>query len=361
MISKDKPAISRKAARKLRECMACWADDVKAFRAKHRANVFRRTELLYAIPSALLNAIQEETPNLLTSQEAAFEQDWAKLCTRHHALGVFHGRPVTWSLLNRPGIPIFSEDQFRKLGWDRYIKLDDAQQALCACSDLLDPLCVRSIAYVGWLLTYPLFLTERDLLRDRWASAIKLLGEIPAYPVQAAEELSKSRRPRNGIDVFPAISADFNAFYERWLLQRMPTWDLPEPCGANLTGEQLPCDRPPLVSKFMINVPNTMRLPANSPLQKTLEDIQRHQTPEHLRPWLDVQDQKNSDGLRYGRFGNIFRLAFYRDTVLSGRYGNRIAGHVEELDESFAIFLHVGIDSVKKLRLQMAALRTPRA
>jgi hypothetical protein len=102
-------------------------------------------------------------------------------------------------------------------------------------------------------------------------------------------------------------------------------------------------------------------LPARYPIQNAIESIQRDQTPEHLADWLAVQDQQHRAGLRYARFRQMFLVGYYRDTVLASRYYDRFAGNIENLDRAFASFLGVGEDAVKKIRLQMNALRNQRS
>jgi hypothetical protein len=111
------------------------------------------------------------------------------------------------------------------------------------------------------------------------------------------------------------------------------------------------------MAKFTLDVPTMMHLPAHFPLGEILAEKLRQQLPDHLRSWQDVLDQRHQDGLRHSRFGNIFRMAFYRDAVMASRYGERLPGRVEIIDEIFGDFLGVGGDSVKKLRLKMAKLR----
>ena len=110
-----------------------------------------------------------------------------------------------------------------------------------------------------------------------------------------------------------------------------------------------------------LSVPNILHLPARYPIQSILDEIQREETPEHLRPWLKVQNQENTDGLGHGRFGTIFQIAFFRDTVLASRYRDRFTGHVEPLDVAFAAYLNLSLDSIKKIRLQANRLRSNRS
>ncbi len=356
MAAKKKPVISRSDYRNLCTSISCWNDDVERFKASHGAEILN-SELVYPLPHDLIVAVHEKISSWFSDAELAAEKNLTDLCKAHHAIGIFHGRPATYPLFNRPEVPWLSEELFQRLGWGEYFTIQQARRGFRLCFEQLDPLWERLLAYVGWLLTNPAFLAERDRLRARWENAIQILRAIPAYPVRVAEEKTQSRRPRDGEDALADFVSDFNSFFERWQLQRLPTWDLPEPCGANLTGEQLPSNSSSSVGRFTISIPATLRLPAHFPLQKVLEEHQRQQTPEHLRAWMIVQNQQHKDGLNNRRFEHMFQLAFFRDTVLASRYRDRFDGNVTRIDQAFADFLSLGVDSIKKLRLMMAALR----
>lgn len=339
--------------------LACSHCDLNQFDDRHRGHPFCLANPLYALPDDLLIAVNQNAPGWLSTEEISFERDLAAFCKRHHAVGIFHDRPVLYFLKNRERAPTITPEQFAQLGWDRFMTLGQAQNGIDSCLDLMDPVLLRVQGYVGWLLTNPQFIAERDQLRNDWDRAVAALGAIPAYPVRVVDDPNVVQPPSGADDVTNTFVSDFNMFYERWTLQSLVTWDLPMPLGANLTGHrhQLPTAIPESVGRFTIDIPSTLRLPANFPLHSLLEVVQRQQTPAHLRPWLDAQDQMHEEGLRHGRFGHMFDLAFYRDTVLAGRYLERFQGSVAKLDEAFASFMGLGVDSVKKLRLKMANLR----
>jgi hypothetical protein len=339
-----------------------WHGDVAVFDAMHRGHPFRSIEPLYALPSDLLKSIQNFVPKWLSAAEIAFEETLANLVARHYSFGMFCGMPVKSFLLNRTPKPIISEDQFRLAGWDRYnMTLEDVLRAVPLADERFDPIYEQLQAYVGWLLTNQQFLAERDRLRSRWEQLV--MGSIPAYPVRIADEPDEPQSmppPQGGKDVTKNMVSEFNAFYERWQIRRLVTWDLPEPFEVNLSGCPTPGGCQPENSKFGFDLTPILRLPARYPLQQILADIQHQETPEHLRPWLDAQDRMHDDGLRHGRFGHFFEIVFFRDTVLASRYQDRFSGHVELLDYAFADFLGFGSDSVKKLRLKANALRSSR-
>jgi hypothetical protein len=151
---------------------------------------------------------------------------------------------------------------------------------------------------------------------------------------------------------------DFNSFYDRWQLQGLATWNLPQPRGANLSGIPWPASVASSATMVSMQVSPILPLPGDYPIRAMFEEAQRAQTPEHLQGWLQVQKQQHAGDLRYLRFRRMFLLDFYRDTVLAERYGNRFAGQLELLDRAFGRYLgNLSADSVKKLRIQMQALR----
>jgi hypothetical protein len=335
-----------------------WHGDVALFDAVHQGHPCRSIEPLYALPADLLDSIQTMMPKWLTGPEIAFEQALTNLVARHFAFGIFCEMPVKSFLVNRTPKPIISADQFRKAGWDRYMTEGDLRRILRLADERFDPIYEQLQAYVGWLLTNRQFLVERDRLRSRWERLV--LGAIPVYPVRVAADPASMPPHEGGKDVTEEMVSDFKAFYERWQIRRLVTWDLPEPFGVNLGGCSMPDDFQPGQGKITFDLTPIMRLPAHYPLKSILADIQRQQTPEHLRHWLDAQDRMHDDGLRHGRFGHFFQIVFYRDTVLAGRYQDRFSGHIDLLDGVFADFLGLGPDSVKKLRLRANALRSNR-
>jgi hypothetical protein len=147
---------------------------------------------------------------------------------------------------------------------------------------------------------------------------------------------------------------DLRAFYDRWVVLGFPTWDLPKPRGGNVAG-------PPELSKLagvaaepLVQVSPVVRLSPRYPMQAMLKSAAGAKATDHLAEWNHVQNQQQTDNLRYRRFSQIFQLRFYRDVVLASRYSQRFQGHVGPLDEVFGKFLG-GEDAVKKLRIYVNA------
>ncbi len=236
--------------------------------------------------------------------------------------------------------------------------LQEANRSMQAACARLDPMQEQTAAYVGWLLTNSLFLAERDAMRLRWADAIQHLESFPPWPVSASPDAATpkahKRKSKNLVDEFVA---DWKAFLARWELQTMATWDLPEPNGSNLSGLALPSSVAQPPNRITLELSPVSRMPGSFSLGQLQEEIQRHQTPPHLQPWLDVLNQQHGAGLRFQRLGHLFELVFYRDTVLASRYADRFKMNVGQLDKFFAAAWSRDVDSVKKLRLHIGKLR----
>lgn len=335
-----------------------WTDDWRAFVFRHSKHPGIQIDPLYPLPLDLLLALDRHLRDWLTPDEMAWEQDLQRLCQRHHAVGIIHGRLALDLSLHRPAVPALSEDLFKKLGWDCFWTPTQARRRVATALERIDPLVERLDAYRGWLVTNPTFLSELEVLRTQWQKAVVSLGHIPCHPVQVATDL-KPRRSRKGCDVTEAFAQDFNHFYDRWELHSLATWDLPQPRGFNLSGDPLP-PSPGSATPITLQVSPILSLPGNYPIRTIVEEAQRSQAPAHLHGWCQVQRQQHANDLGFQRFRRIFLLYFYRDTVLASRYGQRFAGHVESLDRVFGDYLgqgQLGEDSIKKLRQQMAALR----
>lgn len=273
-----------------------WDTDVERFDDEHSTNPYRQLDPLYALPATLLAAIRQELPAWLAPDEIKFETDLARLCARHHAVGIFHGRDVAYPLINRPENTQL-EGLFRRpeVDWSKHLDLEQFRKSLRVGFGNLDPLVEQSIGYIGWLLSNPMFLSERDRLRDRSSQIVKKLGAIPKY----LKTTRKEKPLRNdGKEIRAKFDNAFNTFFSRWQLEGFATWDLPRPCGANLTGHDVPSDRPPSVARLSFELPSTIRLPSHYPIQNAIEVIQRDKAPDHLADWIAVQDQEDRDGLR---------------------------------------------------------------
>jgi hypothetical protein len=330
-----------------------WHRDLQLLYARHRRNAHIRLDPLYALPRDLVECLTTALPDWLSPAEVLLEKDLHALCELHQALGIFHALPMADSGLTRPPAPVFSENLLRELGWDRFWTLEKAEHLVELGLGRMDPLIERLDAYRGWLVTNRLFQNELQALRKRWGPLVSYLGRIRSYPVKMLAS-PKGRRPRNVRNKTEELVRAFDRFFERWDLQGLATWDLPATHGADFSGLSRVC----LPASISLQIPISLALPASYPLRAIVEEAQCARMPAHLQGWLRIVRQQHTGDLRFLRLGRMFLLHYYRDTALASRYGDRFARHVEALDRAFGQFLGgLSSDSIKKLRLQMDALR----
>jgi hypothetical protein len=330
---------------------------LRNLRAKYPQSPFSRLNPLYALPAELLAILAAKLPHWFRAEEVNFEADLLVLCQRHNCLGLWHESWIIDASLSRPPAPLLPPSFFQQPGWDQPGTPGRAQYLMKTALGLVDPLHLRLDAYRGWLATNPLYCAEVQALKDRWGPVIDQLGYIPRSPVKISPG-PVGRKPRGARDVTDCFVDDFNTLYDRWELSGLATWDLPQPRGANVGGPPLPASITCPPTTVSLQLSPVLSLPANYPLHALIADAQQAHRPDHLRDWFQVVDQQHAGDLRFVRLRRMFLLDFYRDRVLASRYHDRLKGHVTALDEALGQFLdNVSGDSIKKLRLHMAALR----
>ncbi len=248
--------------------------------------------------------------------------------------GVAGGKPVSYGWLTM-GTQSDGQSEpltlatLKWLGWDQYWTLATANRLLNYGADRTEPLRRQLQAILGWLITNPTFVSQ---VAEFEAREENLLA--------AGKSLEDDKE----------LLAAFIEFCAEWQLDGMATWDLPIPCGVNLSGLTIPLgnrDEP-----INLTFPATVRLPARFPLGDLMKELRRDTLSNRLAGWREVLDPNGGDGKGLRRYRQILPLHFYRNVVLQSRYRDRILGHVELLDVAFADFFgDIGEDSVKKLRL----------
>ncbi len=282
---------------------------------------------LYAIPHALLEAIERRMAGWISPSEMEFEKGLTDLCGQHHGVGIVPGKVISCMLLPSEEPSALSREIFEKMGWDGAWTFQQARRLLATGRQRGVIVQDQLIAYAGWLMTEPAFVEDVEALKARNPASFD--------PTAADEELIKA-------------SEDFTRFRDRWQLAGMASWDLPLPQGPNLTGVPFPESVTAREQMSEIQLPATMRLPARFPLREMLGEMQRDSPLEHLAGWQQILDRQE-----HQRFERMLPLHFYRHIVLPSRYGDRIKRHVEGLDEAFGdYFGKVSGDSIKKLRLE---------
>ena len=145
----------------------------------------------------------------------------------------------------------------------------------------------------------------------------------------------------------PSEPEPFLAFYARWGLERLLTWDLPAPMYPELHGFTTHGTHTLAVAGVNVFVPWSLLRDGWLTIQDLAKHFKTVKNPEHLQDWLTGQSD-----LGYARYRNVLILYRYWHLVLVARYSDRLKGNTERLDRAFAEYVGLGEESIKKLRIK---------
>lgn len=224
------------------------------------------TKPYYAIPEVILEELRSCKSMRISDQEYEGELLFTSICAEHSAVGVLGGELVRCGFITRKslGCVKVTEKVIKEFGWDQYgLTAEKCNENLKAIAPYLERINARLAAYSGWLLTNPVFLKERDLLRKTIEDSgieivFPLKSEIHGHEADFNRELQnftikwglpqhETREARiallelykktiapeahNSTAVKATEKIRISDFLARWGLRQMVTWDLPEPQG----------------------------------------------------------------------------------------------------------------------------------
>jgi hypothetical protein len=300
-----------------------------AFRTRHDGHRFLEPGTpLYVIDPQLKNLIRREIPRFFTSRDSAFENDLAETVSvgfvDERAIGLKRINPALDARMKQSSgqIEEMLAEEYEKQGVKRsLIKLFDVKRA-----DHVADIEHRQRGFLGWLVTNPDYWNEVAKLRGKWEAVVRKCG-FTRLKIWLLHGLDDDRWPMDCVE-------DFRAFYLRWNLQTMTTWELPVPIQYDL-GDGLQSEPDLQQAGLVMFLP--WYLLAGEPFD-VREALRYHSlvlTPGHLQ-------QKNLKGnVRRRELGDISYAHIhylYRNLilVLLRRYGPECKGRLEKLDEMFA-------------------------
>ena len=294
--------------------------------------------VIYGLPELLIEALNKKSKGLLTDAELDFELRLHDSLGERYAVGFDDGRPIHSSLFEERSAVLVSPEDFEALGWEKSgLTLEGVNCAAEEIENRALPFHEQLVAYAGWLLTNPQFIQELALLREQEAQFI------------AAESSAVAEN----------IVRQMNDFLARWQLANMTTWDLPEPQGPNLSGTTFPESARRGADGIPLEFTMTTKLPARFPIRDLLAEIRQHDAGAHLADWQQVLSTEKTQGPGIIGYGRTLHIRFFRDTVLSSRYGERFVGRHEDLDRAFGDYLGVSSKSIKALRVEISRRLRP--
>jgi hypothetical protein len=331
---------------------AVWQE----FSGRHAGHRFLGLDPLYALTVPIIDAIQAELPDFFTGPDELFERDLART-----ASVFFHGRaqgfgeryrqadPETGLTLEQrhersaQAIDEMLTEELRRDGLsDAEIHVHFEQRA--AERQVVD---ARQEAYVGWLVSNPDFRAEVADLRASWEEVVRERGVFPAYP----------RWPDTGRVRGPGVPDDFHAdcyaFYERWGLYWMATWDWPAPMEPDLA-VGFPGDVEALsAAGVVLFVPWYLLRGEKLQLQAVVQRARTACGAAHLRGWLHRPREPKRDEKGDTRFAWLAWIYRFHELALRGRYGPPSRGQTQRLDIALGKVLHRDPDTVRKARLEL--------
>jgi hypothetical protein len=189
-----------------------------------------RHDVIYALPEPAIHRLSfcgPERPALLDDRQAAAERDFAGLCRKMQAIGLAGGKFLQQTPFE-PHCRVNLEGAFSSYGAGPMAEL----------SAILDGMSVevaeRQMAYIGWLLTEPMFLRERDHLRELWLQFPA--GRRPSLPLRRPWkdwDVPTGRRdvPEPGDVPAQEFGVALVRLLHKWQLMYLATWDVPVPQG----------------------------------------------------------------------------------------------------------------------------------
>jgi hypothetical protein len=275
----------------------------------------------------------------------AAERDFARLCDRHHAIGVCNSRFIRYSLL-RPPLPWPpSQDLnvFLQLGWTK--------SDIACVRNLSDPTAKinqRLRASAGRVISMPAFLAAKARIHDLWQ---ELPPQIqPGLPLARSVKLAAT----SGMEIEPApdlmseFIAEFDRFCDEWHLLGMTTWLLPHVRGPHWVPEIAPEDA---LRRGDLTVTTPWHFPvlAEDGLGRVLEAEHRRQAAER-----GVEDTDS-----WQTYANLLDVYFW-ENVLLPRYSKqqRAKQFRTQMEMVQADILGLSVGRVQKLHKWLRALQS---
>jgi hypothetical protein len=381
----------------------------QAFAARHAQMPFLSQDPLYTLRENVIDSVLEYVPTFFTDEQKNFERDLART-SRH---GFFLRRPIfgpggdpfahstadtpdgppaplagdVESLLRTPGLTI---DQFLEQhdvlpglaveGEDRLApvlrpewfvpgKLEEAvralqellaklrqargrpqrmvEKAMLAEEKERELLRWRQEAYAGWLVTNPRYRRELEALREEWEETVVVLGGFPNRGSVVQGRTRAPSRSRAG-----QCETALQAFYGRWGLEALLTWELPFPLSATVDIVLDPARRLGSGEGITVELPWPLVRGSQLDLRAALRRLRFESAPEHVRDWVCREGDDGPSGET--TYHHLF--SFYRTLhlVLFRRYPAECKGRIAKLDRAVAEILGRDVELVRKLRQQLA-------
>jgi hypothetical protein len=318
--------------------------------AFERANTkwFREIEqaqAAYALPPQTTEYLR--ISGTLPEAAVRLEQAFWSICAQSNAHGVFAGVPFSSPFLSeRLPLPLSGQLASIGLSEDQIAAILEAERKAASTHERLK-------GYLGWLLTEPVFLQERDQLRDSWVGLPeKLPGELRlAASVTLGQPMPDSAPVDDQVRRF---QTSLDAFLRKWSLVQLTTWDLPLPQGPQIPSP-LPSNSP--ASNFDAI---WAAIPLHYPLRNDDGFLDAVQSEQLALAEIKGIDRSAAGLSHHGRYATMFAVQHW-ERVLSHRLAlHKTKGAVTIIIAALATQLGISEDEIRKLRKMISLCRRGR-
>jgi hypothetical protein len=333
------------------------------FARRHAGSPFLELDPLYTLTEEIINEISEHIPSFFTTKQLRFERDLIRTASfgfyQRRALGLPPGTRRSGKL-TRPSWEKRHARTARAI--NEMLRVEMRRDGLTEAEisehfqksrDQRKVIDTRKEAYAGWLIVNRPFRAEIKALRRKWATVMQRVGRFPVYPrwLLSDEEYDQ--------DLPQKFRDDFLAFYRRWGLDRMLTWDWPVPMEPDLVGGIIKDLDLLTDTGLVLFVPWYALRGEKVNLQEVVQLARMSAVPAHLRDWFRKRSGRKGDELGDIRYERLRWLYRYHELALVPRYSAACRRQMQKLDAALACLLGRKEDVVKKLRLQLKrALRS---
>jgi hypothetical protein len=364
----------------------------KVFERAHQGNPFLQEDPLYALTEDVIDVIKEHLPRFFTEEQEEFERDLirrtgagfflhkplGKPTALHYTTGLTLGEYLDYLGLSKEtpqqAQPQHSVKQLSPALKPEWFKYKHDQSLLKSLHELLDMfrmyggvkekdikgarrqeqleerlLLRRAEAYTGWLVTNRQFRGELRELRTTWEKNIARQGGFPRRPEDAGLEAGTKPKVRRDACTKACI-----AFYRRWCLDRMLSWELPAPLDARLSATENVTSETTPDEGVAIFLPWYLVRGGQFDLQQVVERIRFESAPQHLRAWVSKASERAVDASGEISYQRLYWLYRSYELVLVRRYRAACRNNMETLDRAIGSLMARQEDWVKRLRQRLA-------
>jgi hypothetical protein len=324
----------------------------EAFASRNAGHPFLACEVLYSLTEPIIDAIRSEIPDFFSNEQVSFERDLARTAS----FGFFHGRAIGASKLSDNDSRQALEEREARSAKKIDALLEESQRSTGAsdseiCEYSQSHANTRAIvdtikdAFIGWLVSNATFRSELHTLHATWGEVVRELGRFPTFPYWPFFDYGLNTE-------LPAeFRDDILAFYRRWGLFQMLTWEWPVPMGLDQVGLHKAQDLDPEAGVTLF-VPWYLLRGEKLNLQEIVRATRLTEIPAHLQEWVKKTRRKKDEvgNLRSERMGRLYRILFL---ALRRRYPQACARRAQKLDFALSRVINCDEESVRKIRLEL--------